>query len=261
MVALADVADVRIVPSPTVIRRDAVQRAIDVGATISGRDVGSVLADVQEAIATVDFPLESHAELLDDTAVAQAAQTTLLAVSAAALIGVFLLLQAAFGSWRLAALFFLTLPATLVGAVLMAFVIGGQGSLGAVVGMLAVLGLAIRHGILLIDHYRHLQRDAGEQFGPGLVLRGAVERLSPMLVTALATAGALLPFAVLGGRAGLEIVHPMSLVILGGLVSSTLINLFVVPSLFLRSGMGAESEVVAISIEQAPEPQVIGAGS
>jgi len=259
LVALDQVADVRIVPSPTVIRRDAVQRAIDIGATITDRDASAVLADVETAIAAVDFPLGSHAEVVGDTALRQAAQGALLAVAAASLIGIFLLLQAAFSSWRLAFLFGLTLPATLVGGVLVAFAIGGPGSLGAVVGMLAVMGLTIRHGILLIDQYRQLQREAGEQFGASLVLAAAVGRFSPMLMTALATAGALLPFAVLGSRAGLEIVHPMSLVILGGLVSSTLITLFVVPSLLVRSGMNEERAAVPIVIEQAREPQVVGA--
>jgi Cu/Ag efflux pump CusA len=236
-----------------------VQRAIDIGATITDRDAGAVLADVEAAIAVVDFPLGSHAEVVGDTAERQAAQGALLAVVAASLIGIFLLLQAAFVSWRLALLFGLTLPATLAGGVLVAFAIGGPGSLGAVVGMLAVMGLTIRHGILLIDHYRQVQREAGEQFGASLVLAAAVGRLSPILMTALVTAGALLPFAVLGGRAGLEIVHPMSLVILGGLVSSTLINLFVVPSLLVRSGMSEERAAVPIVIEQALEPQVVGA--
>jgi len=259
LVALGDLADVRIAPSPTVIRRDAVQRAIDIGGTISGRDVGTVLGELESAIGSVEFPLETHAEVLGDTAARQAAQVALLAVAAASLIGILLLLQAAFASWRLAFLFFLTLPATLAGGVLVALAIGGLGSLGAVIGMLAVLALAIRHGILFIDRCRQLERDAAEQFGPGLVLRTAGERLSPMLVTALATAGALLPFAVLGG-AGLEIIHPMSLVILGGLVSCMLINLFVVPSLYLPSGMSPQLEAIPIAIEQAREPQVIGAG-
>jgi Cu/Ag efflux pump CusA len=259
LVALGDLADVRIAPSPTVIRRDAVQRAIDIGGTISGRDVGTVLGELESAIGSVEFPLETHAEVLGDTAERQAAQVALLAVAAASLIGILLLLQAAFSSWRLAFLFFLTLPATLAGGVLVALAIGGLGSLGAVIGMLSVLALAIRHGILFIDRCRQLERDAAEQFGPGLVLRTAGERLSPMLVTALATAGALLPFAVLGG-AGLEVIHPMSLVILGGLVSSVLINLFVVPSLYLPSGMSPQLEAIPMAIEQAREPQVIGAG-
>lgn len=258
LVALRDIADVRVAPSPTTIRRDAVQRVIDVGASVEGRDIGAVMADVNAAIRDVEFPLESHAELLPYTAERQEAQMTLLGIGAAALVGIFLLLQAAFVGWRLAALVFVALPATLAGGVVMALLIGGTASIGVAAGLIAVLGLGIRSGMLQVDHYRRLERDAGEQFGPGLVLRGAQEQLAPMLATTLATAAAFAPFAVLGARAGLEVVHPMALVILGGLVSSSLVNLFVVPSLFLRSGPSPQHEVEAITIEQA-EPQVIGA--
>jgi Cu/Ag efflux pump CusA len=258
VVALSDIADVRVAPSPTTIRRDAVQRVIDIGATVEGRDIGAVMADVNAAIRAVEFPLESHAELLPFTAERQDAQLTLLGIAASALVGIFLLLQAAFVSWRLAALVFMALPATLAGGIVIAALIGDGASIGITAGLIAVLGLGIRSGMLQVDHYRRLQRDAGEQFGPGLVLRGAQEQLGPMLATTLATAAAFAPFAVLGARAGLEVVHPMALVVLGGLVSSTLVNLFVVPSLFLRSGPSPEHEAQAITIEQH-EPQVIGA--
>jgi CzcA family heavy metal efflux pump len=259
LVPLDDVADVRIGSLPTVIQRDAVQRRVDVGATVSGRDIGAVLADVERALATMQFPLETHAEILGNSTQRQAALATLLAVAAAALIGIFLLLQAAFVSWRLAVATFLSLPAALAGGVLVAFAIGVPGSLGAVMGLVAVLGIAVRNGVLLIEHYRQLELTEEERFGPDLVRRGASERLAPTLTTAVATAAILLPFAVLGTRAGFEIVHPMSLVILGGLVTSTLFSLFIVPSLFLRAGASPAQEAVAIPIEQTAEPQVIGA--
>jgi Cu/Ag efflux pump CusA len=153
-----------------------------------------------------------------------------------------------------------TLPAALAGGVLMALATGAAASLAATVGLLAVLGIALRTGILLIDHCRQLLREGTEEFGPRLVLRAARERLAPTLTTTLATAAAMLPFAVLGDRAGLEMVHQISLVILGGLVTSTLLNLFIVPPLFLISGPSPEPEAAAIPIEQAAEPQVIGAG-
>lgn len=260
LVALRDIADVSIASSPTVIRRDAVQDAIDVAVSVSGRDVGAVLADVEAAIAAIDFPLESHAEALEHTAMRQAAQTAIAATAAAVIVGIYLLLQAAFTSWRLAALVFLALPATLAGGVAVAVAIGGASTIGSTIGLLAILALAIRNGIGQVDRYLRLEQTAGEQFGTGLVLRGAREQLAPMLITALGTAAALMPFAVLGGRAGLEVVQPMALVILGGLVSSTLINLFVVPSLFLRSRVRPESEMVAVPIEQVRDPQAIGAG-
>ena len=111
-------------------------------------------------------------------------------------------------------------------------------SLGSLVGFLTVLGIAARNGIMLISHYQHLEREEGEPFGPGLVLRGARERLAPILMTALATALALGPLVVAGSIPGHEIEHPMAVVILGGLVTSTLLNLFLVPSLYLAFAKG-----------------------
>jgi Cu/Ag efflux pump CusA len=107
-------------------------------------------------------------------------------------------------------------------------------SLGSLVGFLTILGIAARNGIMLIEHYQHLERHEGERFGPGLVLRGALERISPITMTALTTAFAIIPLVVAGNLPGHEIEHPMAVVILGGLVTSTLLNLFVVPSLYLR---------------------------
>ncbi len=147
---------------------------------------------------------------------------------------VFLLLQAAFRSWRLAILALLTLPVALVGGVIAAHLSGGILSLGSLVGFLTLMGIAARNGILLINHCQHLEQYEGMTFGPGLVLRGASERLSPILMTTLATALALVPLVVMGNLPGHEIEHPMAVVILGGLVTSTLVNLFIVPSLYLR---------------------------
>jgi Cu/Ag efflux pump CusA len=124
----------------------------------------------------------------------------------------------------------------LVGGALAAYIGGGVISLGSLVGFFTVFGIAARNGILLINHCQHLERDEGEAFGPALVLRGARERLSPILMTTLATGLAVLPLVVLGDRPGHEIEYPLAIVILGGLFTSTLLNLFVVPSLYLRFG-------------------------
>jgi CzcA family heavy metal efflux pump len=260
LVALRDVAEVRITSAPTAIHRDAVQRRIDVGATVSGRDLSSVLADVESALATVGFPLENHAEILGFTSEQQTALAGLLAVAVAAAIGFFLLLQAAFASWRLAVYLFLAVPAALAGAVIVAFAIGDAGSLAAIAGLIAVLGITVRNGVALILSYRDLQRETSAGVGPDIALLGARERLGPTLVSVAATAAAFVPIVVLGSQAGLEVLQPLALVVLGGLVTSTLITLFIVPSLYLRSGMGAEPEEAAIPIEPAAEPQVIGAG-
>ena len=124
----------------------------------------------------------------------------------------------------------------LVGGVIAAFLGGGIISLGSLVGFFTVFGIAARNGILLINHCQHLEREEGETFGPDLVLRAAEERLAPILMTSLATGLALVPLVIFGDRPGHEIEHPLAVVILGGLVTSTLLNLFVTPSLYLRFG-------------------------
>ena len=128
----------------------------------------------------------------------------------------------------------------LVGGVLAVYLTGKTMSLGSFVGFLTVFGIAARNGILLINHCQHLERVEGEPFGPALVLRGAQERLAPIMMTALATALALVPLVVAGTIPGHEIEHPMALVILGGLATSTFVNLLVVPSLYLRFGRGQQ---------------------
>jgi CzcA family heavy metal efflux pump len=238
-VPLGRVASVRIAPTPNDIKRENDSRRIDVDANVSGRDLGSVTADVKQRLASVDFPLGYHAELLGEAAERQAAEHRLLLFAAGAAIAILLLLQAAFARWGLAAMLFATLPMALVGGVLAAYGAIGVISLGALIGFYAVLGIAARNGIMMITHLQHLERYEGERFGTALVLRGARERLTPILMTASATGLALLPLVVLGSRPGQEIEHPMAVVILGGLVTSTLLNLFVVPALYLRFGRPA----------------------
>ena len=250
-VRLADVASVAIKPTPNVIERDGASRRIDVGGNVRGRDMGSVVRDVQQRLAAIPFPLGYDAELLGAHAERQSAQQGLLALAVAAAIGVLLLLQAAYRSWRLALLSFLVLPSALVGGVLAAFAGGGVISLGSLVGFFTVLGIAARNGIMLINHYQHLEAFEDESFGPALILRGARERLSPILMTALATALALVPLVVLGDLPGQEIEHPMAVVILGGLVTSTLLNLFIVPSLYLRFGRPSSSDPATGAVAQA----------
>jgi Cu/Ag efflux pump CusA len=234
-VLLSDVAKVYVTSTPNQISRENNSRRIDVGMNVKGRDLGSVVADVRDRLADVKMPHEYHAELVGEFAEREAAQGRLLSFGLAAAIGIFLLLQTCIGSWRVAAFSFLTLPLALVGGVLAAFAAGGVISLGSLVGFLTVFGIAARNGILLINHYQHLEREEGEPFGPELVLRGSRERLAPILMTALATGLALVPLVISGEIPGAEIEYPMALVILGGLATSTLLNLFLVPTLYLRT--------------------------
>jgi Cu/Ag efflux pump CusA len=240
-VRLGDVATVRVRPTPNVIQREEASRRIDIVADIGGRDLGSVVSDLQQRLKQVKFPLEYHAQVLGEYAERQTAQNRLLTFALGAAIGVFLLLVTSFGSVRLALLTFLTLPMALVGGLLAAFATGGVISLGSMVGFFTVLGIVARNGIMMVSHFQHLERDEGQAFGHALVMRGARERLSPILMTALATALALMPLAVSGNVPGQEIEYPMAVVILGGLVTSTLVNLFVVPSLYLRFGRSRRS--------------------
>jgi CzcA family heavy metal efflux pump len=238
VVRLGDVAKVTVGPVPNAVERENDSRRLDVAANVKHRDLGSVVTDVKKAMRSVEFPRGYHAELLGEYAERQAAQGHLYRVAIVAGLAILLLLQVSFGSWRLALLIFLTLPMALVGGVLANRIGGGVISLGSLVGFFTVFGISARNGILLVNHCQHLEKHEGEKFGPALVLRGARERLSPILMTSLATALAVVPLVVLGDRPGHEIEYPLAVVILGGLVTSTVLNLFVVPSLYLRFAKG-----------------------
>ena len=235
-VPMSEVADVRVAPTPNVIEREHLKRKIDVSANVRGRDLGSVYADVNAAMARVDFPAEYHPELLGEYTERLEVQSRMFVFAVLAVIVVFLLLHTSFGSARLATISFVLLPAALVGGALAAYLGGGIVSLGSLVGFLTVLGISARNGILMINHFQHLEGEEGVAFGPELVVRGAKERLAPIVMTATTTALALVPLAVAGQIPGNEIEHPMALVILGGLVTSTALNLFVIPPLYLRFG-------------------------
>jgi Cu/Ag efflux pump CusA len=238
-IRLVDVAQVRVASTPNVIQHTGGSRYIDVAANAQGRDLGSIVTELQDKLSTVDFGRGYNAELLGEYAERQAAQQRILLYGLGAALLVLLLLRLSFSSWRLATLSFLTLPSALVGGVLAAFLAGRIISLGTLVGFLTVLGIAARNGILLIIHYQHLERFEDERFGPALVLRGSRDRLSPILMTTLATGLALVPLVVLGNIPGHEIEHPTAVVTVGGLVTSTLLNLFVVPVLYLRFGQSS----------------------
>ncbi|HZD17069.1 MAG TPA: efflux RND transporter permease subunit, partial [Actinomycetota bacterium] len=249
-VPLGAVADVRIVPNLAVIRHESVERYLDVTAGVTGRDAGAVAADVERAIEKVEFPLDHHAELLGGVSGEGTGGSRALAVGLAGVIAAFLLLQTAFKSWRLAILAFVALPVALVGGEVAALLDGRTVSLGSIAGFLAVLAVAARGTVLLIRHYQHLERGEGRAFDAELVVTGTRDRVAAVVLGALATAAVLLPFVVLGTVAGLEIVRPMAIVILGGLVTSTVLQLVIVPPLYLRYGFVAEPDRSAEELEE-----------
>jgi Cu/Ag efflux pump CusA len=249
-VRLGDVASVKVVPSPTVIRHADVSRYVDVTAAVRGRPLDAVTRDVQQALRGIQFPLEHHAAVLGGYAAQRQHRQRVLFLAVAAAIVVLLLLQAAFASWRLAWLVFLSLPLALVGGALAAFAFGGGEvtSLGSFAGLFAVLAIAVRNGVLLVGHLQRLQREQGEESEESeeeLVVRGTRERFAPTALSALAVGLPLVPLVLLGSIPGLEVVRPLAVVILGGLVTTMLVGLLLVPVLYLRLAPRTQPETFA----------------
>ena len=235
-VRLGEVAQARIVPRPSRVRHEDVSRYLNLAINVNGRNAGPVMDDIQGKLRQFQFPLEYHAKVFRAHEQQQSSRNRLLAFGIIALIGIILLLQAAYESWRLAILSFLTLPLALVGGLATVAAAGAQGiSLGATFGLLAVFGMAVSNKIMLIRRLRPTAPDQGESSVQELILQGTCERSASILMTALTIGLALLPLLFMGGIPGLEILRPTALVILSGMVTSTLVDLFVVPPLYLHS--------------------------
>jgi Cu/Ag efflux pump CusA len=258
-VTLGQVADVRVTDIPSVIQRDAVSRRLDVVADIDGRSLSDITADIESRLSDVAFPLEYHAEVLDEGTASEIGTGRVIGFAIGAVIAAYLLLQAAFRSWRLAALLTVTAPLGLVGGLLVALADGAELSLGSLLGLLAVFGFAIRAGTVLVSDLQS-RRPADSESRADLVRSAAAERFVPVVTSASALAALMLPFAVLGSRPGLELLHPMALVTLGGLATTVLVTLFVIPGLYVHLASDAEQgitedwEDVGRSIDLEPSP-------
>ena len=222
---------------PNTINHDAGSRKIDVVVDLApDADLGAIASAIDDAVRETTLPAGHHAEVFGEHTARAEAQRRLLFASLLALIGILLVLQADFRSPRLVGVVAASLPFALVGGVAAAALTGGVVSLGTLVGIVTVIGIAARNGVMMVSHFRHLEDEERMPFGIDLVMRGATERLAPILMTALATGLALVPLVLRGNAPGHEIEHPMAVVILGGLVSSTLLNLLVTPLLYLHWG-------------------------
>lgn len=239
-VRLGDVAEIAIVPTPNEIKRESASRRLDITCDVRGRDLGSAAREIEEKVRALPFEQEYHPEFLGEYAARQESSRKLYALGTLSLLGIILLLYIDFQSWRPTILVAVSIPFALIGGVVGVFLTSGVLSLGSLVGFVTVLGISARNGIMLVSHYRHLEAEEGEPFGIGLVLRGSEERLAPILMTALATGLALLPLVISGNKPGYEIEYPLAVVILGGLVTSTLLNLFLLPPLYAMFGREAE---------------------
>lgn len=235
-VPLSQVAEVRVDEGLNTINRENVQRRIIVQANVANRDLGSVIDEVRTKIARdVPLPEGYFVQYGGQFEAQEAASRQIRIMSVVAIAGIFLLLYLALGSGRLALLVMANLPLALIGGVIMVFASGGTLSIASLIGFITLFGIATRNGIMLITHYQHLIKEEGVPFRQAII-QGSLERLSPILMTALVTGVGLIPLALGVGQPGKEIQQPMAVVILGGIVTSTFLNMVVIPALYLKYG-------------------------
>ena len=219
------------------------QRRIVVSANVQGRDLGSTVADIQKAVGEKVQPTQGYFIEYGGQFEAQKDASRLIGIlSIFALLGIFLVLYAHFRSWRIVAQVMLNIPLALVGSVAAVWLTGGTFSVATLVGFITLTGIASRNGIMMISHYLHLLEHEGEQFDKKMIVRGSLERLVPVLMTALVAALALIPLTLDAQAAGKEILYPVATVILGGLLSSTLLDMIVTPTVFWAWGKKAVEE-------------------
>jgi Cu/Ag efflux pump CusA len=241
VIPLIELADVYPTSGRFSILHEGARRRQTITCGVTGRDVSSFVAEASQAVhAKVAFPSGTYVAFSGAAQAAQAAQRELLLHSAIAAVGILLLLTIAFHNTRNLVLVLANVPFALVGGIAAVWLTssGEQSSLtiGSLVGFVTLFGITTRNSIMMISHFEHLVTEEGMTWGPEAALRGASERLMPILMTATVTGLGLLPLALGAGEAGREIEGPMAIVILGGLATSTLLNLLVLPTLALRYG-------------------------
>jgi Cu/Ag efflux pump CusA len=243
-VPTGQIAEVRLDQGPNTINRENVQRRIIIQANVAGRDLGSVIAEVRAGVGRrVSLPRGYYVQYGGQFEAQEKAARQIMLLSIVAIGGIFLLLHIARTSARSALLVMANLPLALIGGVVMVFLSGGTLSIASLVGFITLFGIATRNGIMLISHYRHLMGEEGVSFREAIV-QGSMERLIPILVTALVTGIGLVPLALGAGERGKEMQQPMAVVILGGIVTSTFLNLMVIPALYLKFGKAVVPEAV-----------------
>jgi CzcA family heavy metal efflux pump len=259
-VPLPEIAHIEIARGPNTISRENVQRKIVVQANVAGRDLGGTIAEVRMRIEElVELPVNYHIEYGGQFESQQEATRRITMLSLVSVALIFLILYGEFRSARIAGLIMANLPLALIGGIFAVALTGGVVSIASLVGFVTLFGIATRNGILLIAHYRHLLAEGAAR--REAVVRGSLERLSPILMTALVAGLALLPLALGGGEPGNEIQTPLAIVVLGGLLSSTALNMVVLPALYWlwgdRAAPGERTEEDVLRIEV---PGVAAAG-
>ena len=233
-VPLQQVADIRYENGPNFISREDVQRKIVVHCNVAGKDLKSVINAIESGIeANLDIPSDYYVSFGGQFESEEKASRTILLVSLVSLLSIFVLLAISYRSIKSAMLIIINLPLALIGGIVAVLLSGGILSIPSLVGFVTLIGIATRNGIMLISHYNHLIKEENKSLDEA-VMQGSLERLIPILMTALTTSLALIPLAVRGTAPGNEIQSPMAIVILGGLVTATFLNMIVMPVLFHR---------------------------
>ena len=233
----SQIARIETLPAPNQVLRENSKRRIVISANTADRDLGSVVQDIEERVKEqVQLPQGYFLEYGGQFEAQKEATRTLSFLSIFSIIAIFFLLLKALGDWRYALQVLINVPLALIGAILAMFLTGGVFSVATLVGFISLVGITSRNGIMMISHYLHLLHVEGEDFGEEMIIRGSLERLVPVLMTALTAGLSLLPLAIASGQAGKEILHPLAVVVIGGILTSTLLDQIVTPAVFYKFG-------------------------
>ncbi|HEX9996032.1 MAG TPA: efflux RND transporter permease subunit [Abditibacterium sp.] len=245
-IPLSSVAQISEGFGPNSIARENVQRRIVISANVAGRDLGSIVSEIQAKVKSdVSLPPTYFVEYGGQFEAQQSASRLILALSGFSLIAIFLLLQMAMGHWRAALQVMVNIPLAIIGGVIAVFMTGGVLSIASLIGFISLFGITSRNGIMMISHYQHLMKEEGEEWTQQMIIRGSLERLVPVMMTALTAGLALIPLAISAGAPGKEILQPLAVVVLGGLITSTLLDQVVTPALFWKYGKPVGDKAIA----------------
>ncbi len=245
-IPVSAVATIENLPGPNQVLRENTQRRIVIQSNTAGRDLGSVVGDMRERItAQVDLPEGYFIEYGGQFQAQQEATRTLSLLTVFSLIAIFFILIKALGDWRTALQVMINIPLALIGAIAALLLTGGVFSIATLVGFISLVGITSRNGIMMLSHYLHLIREEGEDFTEEMIIRGSLERLVPVLMTALTAGLSLIPLAIASGEPGKEILHPLAVVVIGGILTSTLLDQLVTPAIFYKFGKPVAEKIIA----------------
>lgn len=245
-IPISVVATIENLPGPNQILRENAKRRIVIGSNVAGRDLGSVAQEIQQKIATqVSLPEGYFVEYGGQFEATREATRTLSLLTVFSLVAIFFLLIKALGDWRSALQVMINIPLALIGAVIALLLSGGVFSIATLVGFISLVGITSRNGIMMISHYLHLMKEEGEDFTEEMIIRGSLERLVPVMMTALTAGLSLLPLAIAADAPGKEILHPLAVVVLGGIITSTLLDQIVTPAVFYKFGRPSAERIIA----------------